>query len=206
MNRNEFDFSALNGEEHNHESDLQAWLESQYQADYKRMMREAVQLLERRRGGEAIPLLEPLLRQEPNNLDVIVNLSSAYILEKQYGLAVELLERATTEIQPDDPILWSNLAAAYLGTLIIATPEKQLKALGAYERALMLDATFPNTHYNMGLIYVDRGEWDKADHAFANAIRVDPHDKDARLWRQRLAEKRNGASGNVEVDQSPLLN
>jgi uncharacterized protein HemY len=48
----------------------------------------------------------------------------------------------------------------------------------------------------MGLIYIDRREWDKAHGAFTNALRTNPEDKDAHAMRQRLEEIRNQPSDN----------
>jgi tetratricopeptide (TPR) repeat protein len=190
-----------NGHGQNDETeDLENWISERFREDFQRNMRLAAELLERRRGAEAVELLEPCLKHEPQNLDVILNLSSAYILVKKYDRAAELLERGT-ELAPDDPALWSNLGAAYLGFLAISTPRKQERALEAYHKVLEIDETYPNTYYNIGLIHVDRSEWEKADEAFRKAIRVNPWDKDARLWRKRMAKEMRDESENEEDDQ-----
>jgi tetratricopeptide (TPR) repeat protein len=86
--------------------------------------------------------------------------------------------------------LWINLGAAYLGNPILATDEQQLKAISAFQRALQIDPFAPSAAYNIGLIYIDRQERDKAIAAFRLAAKSDPGDMDAKRLLARLeAEK-----------------
>ncbi len=146
---------------------------------YYRQMQEATALLQENEIKGALLLLEHLYELHPENVDVVTNLSAAYILLKQYKKAVPILE-AATEIAADNPAVWSNLAAAYLGTLYISTRENQEKAIRAYERVLEINPAHPNTYYNLGLIYEDRGDWANARDMFVHALQVNPADKDAR--------------------------
>jgi len=54
-----------------------------------------------------------------------------------------------------------------------------------------IDAAYPNVHYNMGLIYVDRRDWDAAYDAFSRALEANPHDQDAFNMRRRVEEIRS---------------
>jgi tetratricopeptide (TPR) repeat protein len=154
---------------------------------FVRLMKEAVAHLQEGDGAAAIPILERLAQLYPDDIGVAINLGGAYILTKQWALAVELLEIAS-QYDPGNPAIWSNLAAAYLGTLEVSTPENQMKAIVAYERAVELNPTYPNAHYNLGLIYIDQGEWVKAQQMFDRAIRVNPLDRDARKMLARAEE------------------
>jgi tetratricopeptide (TPR) repeat protein len=87
--------------------------------------------------------------------------------------------------------VWSNLAAAYLGRLITSTRARQDRALAAYRRVIEIDAAYPNVHYNMGLIYVDRRDWDAAHAAFTRALETNPSDGDALAMRNRIEEIRS---------------
>ncbi len=108
-------------------------------------------------------------------------------LQGRYNKAVTVLERAS-QVSPNNAMVWTNLAAAYLGNLDLSGPQQQSKAIAAYESALQIDRTAPNVHYNLGLIYNDRKEWPRAKACFVLALEADPNDADARTWLARLAE------------------
>ncbi|GAB4421169.1 MAG: hypothetical protein Kow00106_17970 [Anaerolineae bacterium] len=169
---------------------LNAHLQQLSEEQFRRQMRQAAILLSSGNGADAIPLLERCFALRPDDIDVLVNLGGAYILAGQHRRAVPILERAS-ELAPHEPAVWSNLAAAYLGKLITSTRDRQEKALAAYRRVIELDAAYPNVHYNMGLIYVDRREWDAAYEAFTRAIETNPHDEDAHTMRRRVDDLRS---------------
>lgn len=146
---------------------------------FVRQMKEAAAHLQAGDGVAAVPILERLAELYPDDVDVAINLGGAYILSKQWGRAIEILE-LVTQYHPTNAAIWSNLAAAYLGTLQISTREKQDRAIAAYRRVVEIDPYYPNAHYNMGLIFEDRGEWAEARAMFAQALKVNPMDRDAR--------------------------
>ncbi len=163
---------------------------------FYRQMRQASTLLQS--GGSdnakaAAQIMERLYELHPDNADVVLNLGAAYILSKQYKRAIPVLEAAATTI--GNAAVWANLAAAYLGTLQISTRDQQDKAIAAFNRALEVDPYHPNAHYNLGLIYQDRGDWENAQAMFLCALRTDPMDSDARNLlakaERRLDEERS---------------
>lgn len=164
---------------------LQQELAQMSDEQFKRQMRQAAMLLSSGNGKDAIPLLERCYKLYPDNVDVLTNLGGAYILVGKHRYAVPVLEKAS-ELAPDNPAVWSNLAAAHLGKLVTSSREKQDRALAAYERVIAIDYAYPNVHYNMGLIYIDRRDWDNAHQAFSRAIETNPYDKDARRMRERV--------------------
>jgi tetratricopeptide (TPR) repeat protein len=169
---------------------LQARLREMNEEQFRRQMRQAAVLLSGGNGRDAIPLLERCYTLRPQDVDVLTNLGGAFILAGKHKRAVPLLEKAT-DLAPDNPSVWSNLAAAYLGTLITSTRARQDKALAAYRRVIEIDAAYPNVHYNMGLIYVDRRDWDAAHAAFTRALETNPSDGDALAMRNRVEEIRS---------------
>ncbi|MBN1202396.1 MAG: tetratricopeptide repeat protein [Anaerolineae bacterium] len=171
------------------ENQLQHMAEKQFQRD----MRRAANLLSSGNAYDAIPLLERCYAFRPDDVDVLTNLGGAYILAEKHRHAVPILEKAS-EIASDNPAVWSNLAAAHLGKLVTATRERQDRALAAYRRVIEIDPAYPNVHYNMGLIYVDRRDWDSAHAAFTRAIKTNPHDGDAKRMRQQVDEVRSRPS------------
>jgi tetratricopeptide (TPR) repeat protein len=86
-------------------------------------------------------------------------------------------------------MIWINLAAAYLGRLENSSKEDQRKAIAAFERALIIDPDAPSVNYNLGLIYKQQGETEKAAAHFWRALDVDPSDKDARIRLNQLGHR-----------------
>jgi tetratricopeptide (TPR) repeat protein len=156
---------------------------SQYEAYFRR----GTELLHQAKPEQAIPLLEKAYEMEPTHFDTAVNLSGAYILTKKFQTAVTILE-PLTENHSDNPVLWTNLGAAYLGNPVLARDEEQMKAIAAFERAIELDPVVPNVAYNIGLIYHDRHENEQAVAWFQRALQVNPNDRDAQSLIRKLSE------------------
>ncbi len=151
----------------------------------RQLLLKSARHLQRNEPKEAEVLLEPLYAADPENLDAAINLGGAYILQRKWSKAVDVL-RAATAAHPENAMLWVNLAAAELGQLETAGPQHQEKAMAAYAKALALDPRTPNVHYQLGLIHKERGELDEAAALFRQALQVNPADPDARLWLDRI--------------------
>ena len=128
-----------------------------------------------------MPLLIEAHQLDPQNAAIAINLGGAYILQGKHALAVPVLE-AASRLEPDNPMVWTNLAAAYLGKLPFATPERQDRAIAAFERALVLNPRAPHVHYNLGLIYLERNDTQRAAELFRDALDTDPSDRDAKRY------------------------
>ena len=161
----------------------------------RRLVGEGARLLAAKRPGEAIVKLTEAWELDPQNVAVAINLGGAYILQGKHERAIPVLEKAA-RLEPENVMVWSNLAAAYLGQLPLATPERQQRAIEAYERALALDERAPHIHYNLGLIYLEKDEPLRAEAHFRSALETDPNDRDARYW---LDKMRKG----VQTDRAP---
>lgn len=176
--------------------------------EFKQALNESAQLLRQNQPGEAESILLPLYEEAPEHDDVLINLSGAYILQRKWDKAVKLLKKGTKS-NPNNAMLWMNLGAAELGRLETAGPRQQDKAIQAYQRALQINAETPNAHYHLGLIYKERGEFTRAAAFFQRALEVDPSDRDARYWLDKLAvlsettnEPKESSSGlNEELDE-----
>jgi tetratricopeptide (TPR) repeat protein len=170
--------------------------------EFKQALNESAQLLQQNRPGEAESKLLPLYAEAPEHADVLINLSGAYILQRKWDKAVKLLKKGTKS-NPNNAMLWMNLGAAQLGRLETAGPQQQDKAIQAYQRALQANAETPNAHYHLGLIYKERGELIRATAFFQRALEVDPADRDARYWLDKLAVMSETANAAGEV--SPVM-
>lgn len=159
--------------------------EDRQSRDFRDALNASARLLSQNRPGEALQILAPLYAQTPDDPDVVINLSGAYILQRKWSKAVEVLNRAL-RAHPDNAMLWTNMGAAQLGRLELAGPQQQEKAMEAYYQALRANPQAPNVHYHLGLIYKERRELNRACAMFQRAVEVNPADKDARYWLNRL--------------------
>ncbi|HET19521.1 MAG TPA: tetratricopeptide repeat protein [Chromatiales bacterium] len=156
-----------------------------HQEQVNELLNRGASLLERGQGKEAIAHLERARRLDAGNVAVLINLGGAYILAGRHKDAVAPLE-AARDREPDNAMIWINLGAAYLGNPVLAGDEAQMQAIRAFQRAIELNPVAPNVHYNLGLIFLDRGDEELAEAAFRNALEVNPYDRDARRWLEKL--------------------
>jgi tetratricopeptide (TPR) repeat protein len=162
--------------------------------EFRRQLRTSARLLQEKRLDEALEILLPLYNATPTHADVAINLGGAYILQRKWNRAVRVLSPAA-EAHPSNVMVWTNLAAAYLGNLELAGPQQQQQAITAYERVLAIDPQAPNIHYHLALIYKERGDLPQARLYFTRALAVNPLDRDARYWLNRLGAAAESAEG-----------
>jgi len=165
------------------------------QSQFEAYFRRGTELLHAGKAAQAMPLLQKAHELEPEHLDTAVNLSGAYILTNKFRLAVPILE-ALTARYPNNPAIWTNLGAAYLGNPILAEDEDQRRAIAAFEKALALDPIAPNVAYNIGLVYRDRREHAQAITWFERALQANPHDQHARRLISQLSQPNQPASSS----------
>lgn len=151
------------------------------------LLNEGAALLQRGEAAEAALKLEQAIALLPDNVEAAINLGGAYILQRRYNKAETVLARASL-LAPENPMVWTNLAAAHLGSLALSGPQQQAKAIAAYRRVLTLDPSASNVHYNLGLIYHDRRDYAEARASFQEALAINPADDHARIWLKRLDE------------------
>jgi tetratricopeptide (TPR) repeat protein len=165
----------------------------------RRLLNRAARLLEENQAEKALPLLQRALGLDATSAPILLNLGAAYVMMGRFREAIPVLE-AARELEPGNPMIWTNLGCAYLGNPALATPELQELAIAGFQRALALDPLAPNVHYNLGLIYVDRGDVDRAAEAFRRAIEANPSDRDAAAWLRRIAAV--GADASPQYPQT----
>ncbi|MFC2031582.1 tetratricopeptide repeat protein [Chloroflexota bacterium] len=152
------------------------------------LLNRGAHLLAQNKAPQAVPVLEEALRLDGQSVPVLINMGGAYIVTGQHKRAIPLLEEAGAA-EPDNAMVWINLGAAYLGHPVLASSSEQMNAIKAFERALELDPAAPSVHYNLGLIYVDRGDTDSAVEAFRQAIKFGPRDRDAHILLRKFEPK-----------------
>jgi tetratricopeptide (TPR) repeat protein len=160
-------------------------------------LRRGTEALERGKIGRAVDLLEQARRLDPHNLDLALNLGGAYILSKKFSKAVAVLE-PLSEHDAENPMVWTNLGAAYLGNPVLASDAHQRRAIDAFKQALALNPQTPNVAYNLGLIFRDRGDVDRALYWFWRAVETDPDDRDARSYIKKLTRAGDASSRRAD--------
>jgi protein O-GlcNAc transferase len=163
---------------------------------FRRELNRGAQLLAQGQAQQAQMIFERLFEVRPDDVSVALNLSGAYILNKQFKRAVPILEEVQAR-EPHNAMAWTNLGAALLGNPVLATTEEQDRAIAAFERALECDPVAPNVAYNIGLIYRDRNDIGRAIHWFTRALQANPHDRDAESILRRL----RGDHGPLTTDR-----
>jgi tetratricopeptide (TPR) repeat protein len=152
--------------------------------------------LQRGQAQEALPLLQRARVVDATNVAVAINLGGCLIMLGRHKEAIPFLEEAVA-VEVDNAMIWMNLGAAYLGNPILATAEKQERAIGAFRQALALQPGMPNANYNLGLIFRDQENWPAALDEFRQALAVNPGDRDARVLIDSIAA-RVTSTGNEE--------
>jgi tetratricopeptide (TPR) repeat protein len=170
--------------------------DEQTQRRFFDLLRQGTEALHRGDIAKATRFLERAHGLDPANGDAALNLGGAYILSKKFSQAVALLE-PLSERDPHNPMIWTNLGAAYLGNPILAKEAEQLRAIAAFERAIELNPAAPNVAYNLGLVHLDRQDNVQALCWFQRAIQANPNDRDA----QRFVEELKGQDGGEEVSR-----
>jgi protein O-GlcNAc transferase len=152
------------------------------------LLRRGTQALHQGEVAQATRFLEQAHQLDPDNHDAALNLAGVYILSKKFNQAVAILE-PLSERDPHNPMVWTNLGAAYLGNPILAKDDEQQRAIVAFERAIELNPVVPNVAYNLGLVYLDRNDLPQALHWFQRAIQANPNDRDASRYVAQLSQE-----------------
>lgn len=145
----------------------------------KKLLLRGAELLQRGDAEQAARILEKAYALDMTHPDVALNLGGAYILNQRFAQAVTILE-PLSQMEPYNAMVWTNLGAAYLGNPILARDAEHEKAITAFERALEINPIAPHVAYNLGLIFRDRQETERAKYWFGQAIMANPNDQDAR--------------------------
>jgi arylsulfatase A-like enzyme/Tfp pilus assembly protein PilF len=128
---------------------------------------------------EAVPILEQVLKQEPNTPIALLQLGRAYMALKEYQKAVtplgDLVER-----KPDDAF-----ARYELGCALVKTGHWD-EAAPHFEAAISQMAGSAMMHFYLALVYQRTSRVPEAAKEFQSALRLDPNNFPANLLLGRL--------------------
>ena len=104
----------------------------------------------------------------PEDIDIYVNLGSAFYDKEDYNNALTVYRQAL-ELQPHNPKIHCNLGFLYWGK---ADTEEAIKS---YELAIKYDPNYDIAYNNLGVIYLDDlGRVNKAIELFKKAVEANP--------------------------------
>jgi len=132
--------------------------------------------IRRRQAGElnhARAICKKLLTRHPDYVGALYTLGMTHIDERDYAGALPCLIQAAM-YDPEDFRIMTNLAGVYL-----QLGASEMAAL-TYEKALALKSDVPEIHYNLGKIYEERREYERAAASFATALELRPRPAAAR--------------------------
>jgi len=121
---------------------------------------------------KARAIYNELLANEPNNVDALQLLGILEAQEQNFGAALKLLERATTN-NPNLPALHNNLGN------VLKKLGKFDKAKQQYIKALELDPDSATAHNNLANILIKQNLTEEATRHYREAIRIRPEYTDA---------------------------
>ncbi|MFY9556398.1 MAG: glycosyltransferase family 39 protein [Blastocatellia bacterium] len=139
--------------------------------------------------GKAAEQLEEYLKLSPNNLIVISNLASAYVLIYQYQAAVSpgLADRAPLDralelcekglaVNSSNPPLWDTLGSVHTFDTGLKNYDR---AIACFERGLSLDPSNAMINFHMGGTFVKKGNPDLGMRFLKVALELQPELVDA---------------------------
>ena len=116
---------------------------------------------------KAIGMYKRVVAADPNVIDAWFNLGNLHVRRGRCPQAIEYFKRAL-ELKPDYDLPVINMANAY------RQMGRDDAALAGYEHYLTLDPTNAHVHYQIGEIYLDRGDATRAGQSFRKALEINP--------------------------------
>jgi arylsulfatase A-like enzyme/tetratricopeptide (TPR) repeat protein len=131
------------------------------------------------RYDESVPILEQVIKQEPNTTSAYLQLGRAYMALKEYEKAVAPFEYLVTK-NPDDAFAHYELGCALVKT------GKWEEAAPQFEAAAAQMTGSSMMHFYLALVYQRTSRNTDAETEFRNALRLDPNNFPANLLLGRM--------------------
>lgn len=96
-------------------------------------------------GADELTHLMALMKEDPNNVDVLKQLTDFFIRKHDWGRASFFVQKAQVAAPSDPQVL-------YMNGIILFNEEKPAEAVEVFETLLSLEDD-PSARYNLGIIY-----------------------------------------------------
>ena len=136
------------------------------------MMADGIRASLERDYPRAEEKFKEILRQDENNVYVLVHLADAQFAEGNLSECEKNVTHAL-ELDKDDS------ASLYLMGILRYRQEKLDEGLDALSRSAQLNATNPSTQFYLGCVLADKGMRPAAETAFRKALQLEPDYSDA---------------------------
>lgn len=117
------------------------------------------------RPERALLAYQKAVALDPDHRSALINLGAHFLDNRMFADAVRIYERLTRELGAASAAIWTNLGSAYRGHSSDYPAESPRhgellrQAETAYRRALSVDRRYANAYYNLGLLYLDAGDF-----------------------------------------------
>ena len=165
-------------------SDAQKTVDGSPMSTFRQIFDRAHQEEESGNWLSAANLYRTLIRIQPDNLEVIVNLGNCHFHQGELGVAIEIY-RAALQLHSDCTEAWYNLGNA------LDESHRFSEAVHAFEMALKLDSTRFEIHFNMALTLEKSGQSDAAHARWQTVLELAP-DEHARQMATLFLEAYSG--------------
>ena len=115
-----------------------------------------------------------------------------------FSLLIFLSVVCLTSAEQDTP---AEAARAYQAGMQALAKKKDHNALAAFQRAVKIDASYAEAHYQLGVLYGKRSQWKPTIHALQTAVKLRPNFVDAHV---RLGEAYLIGIANAKDAVEPL--
>lgn len=157
-----------------------------------------IRLVEQGKYHEIVLVARDLLRLLPNHPYVLKALSFGLIGQRDYDVALPVLEQAIRQ-NAKDPELYNNLG------ICLAAVLRWDEAVDCFDRALALDGNDPEVWKNKGEAFCHMNRWGEAVPFLLKAIELHPGDFDAAIHTLAQALANSGRREEAFVCYSALL-
>lgn len=113
------------------------------------------------RADRAMSAYYQAVQLDPKHLGAMTNLGAHYLRKKMFAEATLVFEKLTGDLGAKSAVVWTNLGSSYRGRAAefpVGSPNRDAflrEAETAFKRAMSSDRGYPNTYYNLGLLYLD---------------------------------------------------